>query len=177
MYKKVILLVFLLGFSVANAQICDTMDVKKTEHLSKEYQKCKERLWAKKDIGITDADKIFDIAAYLRQKNDTSYKSWYNRAITEYKNDFSRHHDKDGDHKKGSEHLYRVGLCHFYLEQYPEAVTFFSKAISAKYSNACAYYYLSFAQKKLGKDKEAAEEFKVFEQLTKHKIPEQEKKD
>src|ERR1700751_5967440 len=178
MYKKIILLAFILSFSVSKAQICDTMDVKKTEHLSKEYQKCKERIWAKKDIGITDADKIFDIAAYVRQKNDSSYKTWYNRALTQYKKDLTESHDdKGGNHKKGREHLYRIGLCNFYMEQYEEAVTYLSKAISAKYYNACAYYYLSFAQKKLGKDNEAAEEFKVFEQLTKPPVPEQKKKD
>jgi tetratricopeptide (TPR) repeat protein len=178
MYKKTILFAFLLGFFVANAQICDTMDVKKTEHLGKEYQKCKERLWAKKDIGITDADKIFDIAVYVRQKNDTSYKTWYKWALSEYKKDFDRRRDdKGGNHKKASEHLYRIGLCYFYMEKYDDAVNFLAKVISAKYYNACAYYYISFAKKKQGKDKEAEDEFKKFEQLTKPPVPEQEKKD
>jgi tetratricopeptide (TPR) repeat protein len=166
--KNIFLLFFTLSFSLVNAQICDTMDVKKTEHLAKVYQKCKERTWEKKDIGITDPDELFDIATYLRQKNDTLYKVWYKNALTEYK--------KTGDiknSKKKAKHLYRVGLCYFYTEQYAEAETWFKKAIAAKYYNSCDHYYYSFTLKKLGKEKEAEEQFKVFKEETKNIVQNQ----
>src|ERR1700758_983264 len=134
--RKLCLFLLLSSFFYMHGQMCDTINAKQTERLAKEYQKCKERIWAKKNIGITDADEIFDLATYLRQKNDTVFKSWYKMALAEYSKGT---HFKNA--AKKAKYLYRVALCHFYLENYAEAETWFSKAIAAKYYNSCDHYY------------------------------------
>lgn len=162
--RRISLLFLLLNFSFLQAQICDTMNAKRTKDLSKVYQKCKEKISEKKDIYISDPDLIFDIANYLRQKNDTSCRYWYKLAEDRFKKDYQ--YGRKNAAKKAMR-LYRIGLCYFYLENYVEAESYLAKAISAKYNNACKYYFYSYTLKKIGKNKEAEEQFKLFREETK----------
>ena len=118
----------------------------------------------RKPMDITDADMLYDIATYVRQKNDTTSNSWYRKAITVFKNE-----GELKSAKKQALRLYKQGLSYFYLENYKEAETYLAKAIAAKYYNCCEYYFYSFALRKQGKTKEAEEQFKLFEQSSKPK--------
>ena len=156
--NKSLLFALLLPITFLQAQICDTMDVKQTKHLAHVYQEQKERMFEKKEMNITDADLLFDIATYLRQKNDSTNTLWYNRALNLFNKE---QHFKNAEKK--AKRLYRHGMAYFYLGNYAEAETYLTKAIAAKYYNPCKYYYYSFSLKKQGKTPEAEEQFKLFE--------------
>jgi tetratricopeptide (TPR) repeat protein len=156
--RNLFLFVLIFSLRFLQAQICDTMDVKQTKHLAKVYQEQKERMMEKKEVDITDGDLAFDIANYLRQKNDSTNRFWYSRALNLFNND--QHLKSD---EKKAKRLYRYGLCYFYLGNYAEAETYLAKAIAAKYYNPCKYYFYSFSLKKQGKTPAAEEQFKLFE--------------
>ena len=105
---------------------------------------------------------LYDIATYVRQKNDTTSNYWYKKAIQAF--------NKEGElksAKKQKERLYKYGLSYFYQGNYSEAEGYFAKAIAAKYYNCCEYYFYSFTLRKQGKIKEAEEQLILFEKSAK----------
>jgi tetratricopeptide (TPR) repeat protein len=158
-------LAILLGFILfSKAQNCETINNSKTGYYEKQYQKFSKKVTQRKKIGFNKAFILFDIATYLRQKRDTAYKAWYAVALELFRESYLKSSpcNKDADSRAGVDKLYKTGLCYFYLEDYSGAANFFSKAISAKSSDLCVYYYLSLAHNKQGYTDNAEKEMRDF---------------
>ncbi len=163
-----IFFLFLLAFSFSvYSQTCDTANVSQEKYLQEQCKKYANKVAKGKSVSYKKADLLFELAAYLRQKKDSTYKAWYNVTCELLKKNFQRGYDKGADHIAGARHLYRVVMCYFYLEDYTSAVTFLSKAIVAKYNSPCAYYFISLSKRKQGRQEEADAEMNAFEEKTK----------
>jgi Tfp pilus assembly protein PilF len=52
--------------------------------------------------------------------------------------------------QQAAEEQYHMGCASFQLNQYPQAIAYFKKAIELKQDYEDAYYYMGFAYEKLG---------------------------
>jgi hypothetical protein len=93
----------------------------------------------------TDLNTICNIATYLRNKGDTTYKQWCAVFIYRLKKYWNGDHDKDKGHRASM--LFISGKVYYYLGDYTTARTFLSKALAAKCTDPCISYFLSEAEK------------------------------
>lgn len=133
------LILFLLdGALRLSAQNCDTLAKPLAKH-EKDYQRYNEKVSLGKEIPFKKINTILGVADYLRLKGDAAYKKWYQCAEEMFR---ERFYYRKSEFELKAKALYDAGRCYFYLERYPEAAVFFSKAIRAKHPGTCATYYL-----------------------------------
>jgi hypothetical protein len=141
-FIRQIIFVFILCFThVALAQTtCDTIPADLLKQFNKYSQKKFTKLMRDKK---TDLNTIYYIATYFRAKGDTTSKQWYILFTNGLKYYWSN------DKRRGSRAcmLFTTGKVYCYLNDYPEAITYFTKAIAAKCPDPCINYFFEKTNK------------------------------
>jgi hypothetical protein len=140
------ILIILLSFTnlTFGQNNCDTIStdiIKQFDNYSqKKFNKIKEQ---EKSIHYMT---IFNIATYFRQKQDTSYKEWYQMFIDMIGAGYDR---KFRDTPPKGSFYFTIGKAYYFIDNFVTADVWFQKARKANCTDSCLEYYLELTQNRL----------------------------
>jgi hypothetical protein len=144
MKLSTLVIVFILFFAhvVSSQTICDSDTI--PSNLLKRFNQYSQKKFTKlMHDKKTDLNTIYYVATYLRAKGDTSSKQWYILFTSQLK------YYWNNDKHRGSRAcmLFTIGKVYYYLNDYSNATTYFTKAIASRCPNPCINYFLAKTSK------------------------------
>ena len=139
----VFLLTLLISTHCFAQTTCDTIPVSVTKQLDNYSPKKFSKIMRRKKTTLTT---LYNVATYFRLKGDTATaKQWYMLSADKLKQYWQ---GCDKNRQRVACLLFTTGKVYYYLNDYANATTYFTKAIVAKCPDDCINYFLSLTKPK-----------------------------